>query len=295
MRIFIVSKFTLLKIIGGLSLLVVLGVMSLSPVQSVFKEKKILPIYNVEMEEKKVAISFDAAWGADDTTKLLEALRNADAKATFFLVGKWAEKYPKETKMISDAGHEIGNHSYKHPDMTKLSEEDIKTEILKANEAIKNVTGKEVTLYRPPFGSYDNKTMKVLDSLNMHTIQWDVDSLDWKDLTEEQIIKKVVPKVKPGSIVLFHNNAKHTAAALPAILKALKDQGYQFVSISDLIIKDKEKYYINHKGTQIRKESNTSKERDTSQQKHSSQEIMQDKKDAEEQLEDVINIIDTTL
>lgn len=258
MKVYVIDKKLTRSIIAGvLAICVAAFLVVLAPIyQTVFNVNKILPIYNVQTNEKKVALSFDAAWGADDTPLLLNALKKHNAKATFFLVGKWAEKYPNETKAISNAGHEIGNHSYKHPDMTKISESSMKEEIEKANQAIEMVTGKKVTVYRPPFGAYNNTTMRVLDSLHMHTIQWDVDSLDWKDLTAEQIVARVVPKVQPGSIVLFHNNAKHTAEALPTILAELKKQGYQFVTVSELIIKDRSQYYIDHKGTQIPKTNN---------------------------------------
>ncbi|MBO5725851.1 MAG: polysaccharide deacetylase family protein, partial [Clostridia bacterium] len=121
------------------------------------------------------------------------------------------------------------------------------------NDKIKAVTGVEPTLFRPPYGDYNNATIDATESMGMKCIQWDVDSLDWKDsATADSIAQRVISKVKNGSIVLFHNDAEHTPEALPTILKTLKEQGYEFVFISDLIYKDN--YEIKHDGTQCKKD-----------------------------------------
>ena len=216
---------------------------------------KLLPIYCVQTDKKQIAISFDAAWGNDDTETLINILKEYDVPATFFVVGAWVDKYPESVKQLSDAGHQIQNHSNTHPHMPQLSVAQMTDEIESCNKKIENITGKCPTLFRPPYGDYDNTTISTLDSLNMYTIQWDVDSLDWKDsATPENICERVTKKVKNGSIVLFHNDADHTPAALPTILKCLKDEGYEFVFISDLILK--ENYEIKHDGTQCKIESN---------------------------------------
>ena len=212
-----------------------------------------LPIYCVETNEKKVALSFDAAWGNDDTETLIQILDEYDAKATFFVVGAWVDKYPESVKQLHDAGHHIMNHSNTHPYMSKLSEQQKIDEIKSCNNKIYEITGKTPTLFRPPYGDYDNATIDTVTKLGMFTIQWDVDSLDWKDnATADSICKRVVSKVKNGSIVLFHNDAEHTPEALGNILKCLKDDGYEFVFINDLIYKDN--YEIIHDGTQCKKD-----------------------------------------
>ena len=212
-----------------------------------------LPIYCVETPEKKIAISFDAAWGNDDTETLINILKDYDAKATFFVVGAWVDKYPESVKQLSDAGHQVMNHSNTHPYMTKLTTEQMIDELKSCNEKICKITNKTPTLFRPPYGDYDNATIETVEKLGMYTVQWDVDSLDWKDnATPESICKRVTSKVKNGSIVLFHNDADHTPAALPNILKCLKDEGYEFVFIEDLIYK--ENYEIKHDGTQCKNE-----------------------------------------
>ncbi len=210
-----------------------------------------LPIYCVETEKKQIAISFDAAWGNDDTQTLIDILKEYDVPATFFIVGSWVDKYPESVKALADAGHQIQNHSNTHPHMPQLSKEQMRDEIESCNKKIEAITGVCPTLHRPPYGDYDNALIETLASLNMSTIQWDVDSLDWKDnATPDSICNRVTSKVKNGSIVLFHNDADHTPAALPNILKCLKDEGYEFVFISDLIYKDN--YEIKHDGTQCK-------------------------------------------
>jgi len=212
---------------------------------------RLLPIYCVETDKKQVAISFDAAWGNDDTQQLIDILAEYKVPATFFVVGAWVDKYPESVKALADAGHQIQNHSNTHPHMPQLSKEQMKDEIESCNEKIKKITGVCPTLLRPPYGDYDNVLIETMTELNMNTIQWDVDSLDWKDnASPESICHRVTSKVKNGSIVLFHNDADHTPAALPNILKCLKDEGYEFVFINDLILK--ENYEIKHDGTQCK-------------------------------------------
>ncbi len=212
---------------------------------------KLLPIYCVETDKKQIAISFDAAWGNDDTEQLISILKEYDVPATFFVVGAWVDKYPESVKALADAGHQIQNHSNTHPHMPQLSREQMVDEIESCNKKIENITGTCPTLLRPPYGDYDNALIEVMTELNMNTIQWDVDSLDWKDsATPDSICQRVTSKVKNGSIVLFHNDADHTPAALPNILKCLKDEGYEFVFIEDLILK--ENYEIKHDGTQCK-------------------------------------------
>lgn len=207
-----------------------------------------LPIYCVDTPEKKIAISFDAAWGADYTEELLAILKKRDIKTTFFLVGFWVDKYPDMVKRIDEEGHEIGNHSSKHPQMSKLSKEQIIEELTKTSEKIEAITNKKVTLFRPPFGDYNNRLIETSRELGIQVIQWDVDSLDYKDYGADAIIKRVLSRVKNGSIVLFHNNATYTKDALPVILDNLQKEGYKIVPISELIYKDN--YYIDHTGMQ---------------------------------------------
>lgn len=139
-----------------------------------------IPIYCVDCEDKKVALSFDAAWGNDDTETLINILAEYDAKATFFVVGAWVDKYPDSVKQLSDAGHQIMNHSNTHPYMTKIDSTQKIDEINSCNKKIYEITGVTPTLFRPPYGDYDNATIEAVESLGMHTIQWDVETLATK-------------------------------------------------------------------------------------------------------------------
>lgn len=232
-------------------LCILLGVVTVivGSVTAFAKSDRLLPIYCVKTDKKQIAISFDAAWGNDDTGTLIDILAEYDVPATFFVVGSWVDKYPESVKQLADAGHQIQNHSNTHPHMPQLSREQMRDELESCNKKIEAITGVCPTLHRPPYGDYDNALIEVMDSLGMKTIQWSVDSLDWKDsATAQNICDRVTKKVTNGSIVLFHNDADHTPEALPNILKCLKDEGYEFVFISDLILKDN--YEIDHSGMQ---------------------------------------------
>lgn len=207
-----------------------------------------IPIYNVETDQKTVAISFDAAWGADKTEKIIELLKEYDVEATFFLVGFWTEKYPDMVKLIHSSGFEIGTHSNTHPDMVKLSDSQIRFELEESIKKIKNIVDVEVELFRAPFGSYNNNVIDIASSLGLHTIQWDVDSLDWKGISGAEISKRILNGVKNGSIILCHNNSDHILDALPIVLDRLKKQGYKVGCIGDLIYK--ENFVIDRAGVQ---------------------------------------------
>ena len=212
-----------------------------------FSRQKKLPIYSVGTEEKKVAISFDCAWGTDYTETLLNIMEREKVVSTFFMVEFWTTKYPDLVKKIAGGGHAIGTHSTTHSYMSKLT---IEEELTRSSMAIKAVTGEEVTLFRPPYGDYDDLLIETAERLGLYTIQWDVDSLDWKNLSAAEIAARVTSGVKNGSIVLFHNNGLHTAEALPAVIADLKEKGFTFVRIDDLIYKDG--YYIDADGRQIK-------------------------------------------
>ena len=207
-----------------------------------------LPIYSVETDEKKIAISFDCAWGVEYTDKLLDAMEKNDVRCTFFAVQFWVEKYPEYVKKIIDAGHEMGTHSRTHPYMSKLTEAQIRDELTTSSQAIEALTGKKVTLFRPPYGDYNNLLIDTCKDMGIYPIQWDVDSLDWKNLSATEIALRIVNGTKNGSIILCHNNGLHTAEALPMIFSTLKNRGYEFVPISELIYKDN--YTIDHNGRQ---------------------------------------------
>lgn len=207
---------------------------------------RVIPIYCVEKEEKVVSISFDAAWGNEQTETLLDILDKYNVKTTFFLVGQWVDKFPDSVKEIAKRGHDVGNHSNTHPHMTQLSGEKMKSEILACNKKIKSLTGKETTLFRPPYGDYNNAVVNTVKDCGMYCVQWDVDSLDWKDPTPQQMVQRIKSKISNGSIVLLHNGAKNTPVALPMIIEAIQSEGYKIVPISQILPKGE--YTTDHEG-----------------------------------------------
>jgi polysaccharide deacetylase family sporulation protein PdaB len=198
---------------------------------------RVLPIYCVGREDKKISISFDCAWGTEYTDAILSSLEKNDIKCTFFATQFWVEKNPEHAKKIVQAGHELGSHSRTHSYMSKLSEKEIVDELNTSVTAIEKTTGHKTNLFRAPFGDYDNLLIETATAQNLYTIQWDVDSLDWKNLSATEIALRIVNGVKSGSIILCHNNGLHTAEALPIIFSTLKNRGYQFVPIGELIYK----------------------------------------------------------
>ncbi len=207
-----------------------------------------VPIYNVETENKQVAISFDAAWGADKTQKIVEILTEYDVKATFFLVGFWAEKFPDMVTLLKDKGMEIGTHSNTHPDMAKLNAEQVKSELTTSIQKIQEIVNVDIKLFRAPFGSYNNTLLDTAESLGLQTIQWDVDSLDWKGISGAEISNRILNRVKNGSIILCHNNSDHILDALPIVLDRLSKRGYKISCVGDLIYK--ENFIIDRAGVQ---------------------------------------------
>lgn len=208
-----------------------------------------LPIYSVEREQKMCSVSFDAAWGNEDTQALIDILARYNVKATFFCVGDWAEKYPESVKALHDAGHEVMSHSNHHDHYNALTAQQIVEDVTASNERIAAATGVTPTLIRCPYGEYDDHVISAIRSMGMKPIQWDVDSLDWKDYDAGTICKRVRDKLAPGSIVLFHNAALHTPEALPSVLEHMIREGYTVVPISQLIYW--ENYTIDHTGRQF--------------------------------------------
>ena len=191
-------------------------------------------------------------WGNEDTQQLIDILDRYQVKATFFVVGDWVDKYPESVKALHDAGHEVMNHSNTHAHYPQLSVEEIVADLNACNDKIEAITGVRPTLVRLPYGDYDDNAVRAVRSIGMEPIQWDVDSLDWKEIPAEEIVQRVTGKVQPGSIVLFHNAALHTPEALPSILETLIQEGYTFVPISQLILGGEYNtdYTIDHTGRQ---------------------------------------------
>ena len=234
----------------GLVLVVVLIFWAVSSpaIVGVSAAQRQLPIYSVQRDDKRVAISFDAAWGNEDTQTLIDILEQYQVHTTFFVVGDWVERYPESVKALSDAGHEVMNHSNHHEHFSQLSSEEIKKNLQACNDKLSAITGVSPVLFRCPYGEYDDHVIQAVKEAGMTAVQWDVDSLDWKEISAKEIQSRVLKNVKPGSIVLFHNAAKHTPEALPGILEALIKDGYTIVPVSELLLEGDT--VIDHTGKQ---------------------------------------------
>ncbi len=208
-----------------------------------------LPIYSVDRGDKKIALTFDVAWENSNTEELIDILAENNAKATFFITGDWCDRYPDDVKAFYDAGHEIENHSDQHPHVEGIKVNDLINDTKECSRKIKMITGEEPTFYRAPYGEFDDNLITTLDGMGMKVIQWDVDSIDWKKPSAEQIKKRVLKNTGSGSILLFHNDLENTTEALPDILKTLDSQGYEFVTIKDMVYPDN--YTIDANGKQI--------------------------------------------
>ena len=210
------------------------------------------PIYCVDIEEKFVSLTFDINWAEKDNLEsILNILDKYNVKGTFFIMGGWVN-YSNENVnklvAINERGHEIGNHSYMHPGFTKITDEKIKEELNKTDNIIEKYTGKKPELFRFPSGEYNKDCFKKVSELGYKCIQWDADSIDWKELGADIEYKNIMKKVKPGSILLFHNNAKYTPDNLDRIIKELQNQGYVFKPVGEIIYRND--YNVDEKGIQ---------------------------------------------
>ena len=247
MRIFVFIRNNIIRfaMISALALISVAFIFATNPhAVAVMSPKDNIPIYSVNTKNKQVAITFDAAWGTDKTIAILNALDKCNVKVTFFVTGMWADKNYEMLKEIASRGHEVGSHGYTHKDLTTLPEKEVISELKKTDDAIERITGKRPTIFRAPYGAWNAKLVDIVGKYGVDFIQWDVDSLDWKNLNEVAIENRIFAKVQSGSIMLFHNDATYTYKALPALLEKLLAQSYKPVTVSVLIDESLE---INHK------------------------------------------------
>ncbi|MEF9940900.1 MAG: polysaccharide deacetylase family protein [Lachnospiraceae bacterium] len=210
-----------------------------------------LPIYAVKTDKKQVALSFDAAWGNEDTKAILEILEKHKIHVTFFMTGGWVKSYPEDVKAIQMAGHDLGNHSENHKNMSELTDEECQNELMMVHNRVKELTGVDMNLFRPPYGDYDDHVITSADKCGYYSVQWSVDSLDWRNYGTDSIIQTVCEhkNLKNGAIILCHNGAKYTAQALDQMITKLEEKGYEIVPVSQLILKDK--YHMEPDGTQV--------------------------------------------
>jgi polysaccharide deacetylase family sporulation protein PdaB len=182
-----------------------------------------------------VALTFDATYGNNQTHTLLRILRDNDVKATFFLSGIWLINYPELVRDIAAEGHEIGNHSYTHPHMTLIPLEEVANQVIRTGALIRNISGLDPYLFRPPYGEYNQALLNTLASLGYVTVMWTIDSLDWQNPGVEQITSRIADSVEPGAIILLHQSSAQTAEALPEIIARIKEKGFSFSTITQVL------------------------------------------------------------
>ncbi|CUH96298.1 putative membrane protein [Propionispora sp. 2/2-37] len=207
-----------------------------------------MAIAGTRTEQKVVALTFDHSWGNKFTPSILDTLKQNDVKVTFFIMGPWAKKFPEVAQRMVTDGHEIASHGYRHENYGDKPTEWVREDIQKAHELIKEVTGAEPTLLRPPNGHYSQNSLKVTDELGYKTIIWNVDSLDWKNPGRDVIVERVMKRLKPGAIILMHasDTPVQTAEALPILLDKIKAEGYKIVTVGELLQNYSEKGLLKH-------------------------------------------------
>ena len=229
-----------MRLLGLCSVLALLCTLYLGPLQrdatAVVASQKVLPIYSVERDDKVISVTFDASWGGDKTLKILDLLDQYNAKATFFLVGIWVDKYPELVQEIANRGHEIGNHSDSHAHFTQISDAQIRQELEDCSDKIEALTGTRPTLFRPPYGDYNSKVITVVRDAGYEAVQWSIDSLDWKNRGVSDLVKRATNNVQPGDIILFHNDSQYIVEALPAILQYYQAQGFSMIPAKDILL-----------------------------------------------------------
>ena len=252
MVVYTMTKKQVLRVISVVLFLIVAVIITIFAVVNavtVSAAEPKLPIYSVERGDNKIAITFDCAWGNSNTDELLKILKDANAKATFFVTGEFCDKYPDDVKKFYDAGHSVQNHSDAHPHVKGMNINDLIADTKECSRKIKMITGEEPKLYRAPYGEYDDTVMSTVEGMGFKVIQWDVDSIDWEDPDAATIQNRILSKTQSGSILLFHNDLENTTQALPATLTSLLQKGYEFVKADDLIYYDS--YRMDNTGRQI--------------------------------------------
>ncbi len=249
MKVFILNKTKLISLAFLIIATVIFAGLNTAVMVSQNNPRKI-PIYSVKRSDNKIALTFNCAWGNEDIPKILDTLDKYNAKATFFIVGTWAEKYPEELREIKKRGHEIGGHSYNHGHYKKMSYQEISSDIEKCDAVIEGVIGKDISYLRGGYGEYNNDVIAVCEETGRTYIQWSVDSLDYKAKSADEIVNRVLKNTTAGDIILMHTGTEYTAISLDLLLSELS-KSYELSNISNLIYK--ENFTIDHSGKQTQK------------------------------------------
>ena len=219
-----------------------LTVFTSNPVSHVFYDRVFWGMsgvyWEVKVNEKEAALTFDDGPSPTFTNKILDLLKRYQAKATFFVVGKQAERFPNLVLREYNEQHELGNHTYEHREINGMTEDELKKDLELSHQIVFKITGQRMRLFRPTSGNINDRLVKAARSLNYNIIIWKQDSRDWTGLNGKIIAVRILKTIQPGSIILFHDlggNRKNTLLALEIILPELSRQGYQFVTVSELL------------------------------------------------------------
>ncbi|MDD2430679.1 MAG: polysaccharide deacetylase family protein [Firmicutes bacterium] len=234
--VFRVSRKHLL-VFSILALALLAGIISGPLIATTAGATRLIPVYSIETQEKVVALTFDISWGTLVPEPVLKILQEKEVTSTFFLSGPWVERNQEIALKIKEGGHEIASHGQRHVNLSGLSASEIQTELLKASRILEEVLEVKPWLLRTPNGDYNNKVIQAAEGLGYTVIQWGTDSLDWTKPGTNAIVDRVLKKVHPGDIILFHasDSATDTPEALPLVIDALRKQGYRFVPVSELL------------------------------------------------------------
>lgn len=192
------------------------------------------PVYRGHSDKPMVSFVINVAWGNECLPDMLATFKKHNISSTFFLEGNWVKKNPDLAKIIVDAGHEVGNHSYSHPDMKKITSERARAEIIKTNEVIEATTGRKIKWFAPPSGSYNDETVKIADELKLGTIMWTVDTIDWQKPTPDVLINRVMGKIGNGSMILMHPTAT-TAKSMDRLITLIEEKHLKIGTVSELM------------------------------------------------------------
>ncbi|CAN5652064.1 hypothetical protein BH09VER1_BH09VER1_52900 [soil metagenome] len=188
-----------------------------------------------------IAMTFDDGPSAKDTPRLLDMLKARNIKVTFFVLGEMVQQSPDLLKRMAAEGHEIANHSWNHPQLTKLNAEGLRKQLGNTSDEIEQVTGKRPTLMRPPYGATNAALTKTInEQYGMKVILWSVDPLDWKVRNADHVYSEIMKQTQQGGIILSHDIHPTTVDAMPRTLDALLAKGYKFVTVSELIAMNRE-------------------------------------------------------
>src|SRR5436309_9002479 len=191
---------------------------------------------SVHVDGPYIAITFDDGPSATLTPKLLDILAAHHIKATFFVIGENVAEHPEIVARAAREGHEIGNHSWSHPNLAKISQESVRSQLQRTDDAIKSATGSRPTLMRPPYGSITDREKRwIHDEFGYQIILWEVDPYDWRRPGPAVVRNRILKETQPGSIVLSHDIHPGTIEAMPSTFDALEAKGFKFVHVSELI------------------------------------------------------------